>query len=223
MSRNHEVPGWKKVTAATAAALGMFSLTACNEAPAPAPSVSATEANPNSNEAWADRVATVEKYPTIEEAAAYLMGDSDGTGLYSEILSRAGQRGEENLDGSYKVPAEALEALFGPEPTGGYSAGVVGMIAQLNEYYDRFVVAYRTAQQIDPKHPIVCTTTFTNVEKVSNDTIKGRASMTCENVSLLAGTEEGSWDWSAGLSLALDQQEVDGRKTWVITDANDAE
>lgn len=42
MSRNHEVPGWKKVTAATAAALGMFSLTACNEAPAPTPSATAT-------------------------------------------------------------------------------------------------------------------------------------------------------------------------------------
>lgn len=219
-----KLPFWKRGTAA-AVALGALAggavLTGC--APEkPAATATATQSGETNKdqENWADYVATVEQYPDVESAAEYLMGGSDGKGLYSEILSRAGQRGEDTSD-LQGAPAEAIEALFGPEPANGYPANVVGMISQLNEYHDRFVIAYR--QTVEMGTPVSCTTTLTNVERVSSNTVKGRAAMTCVNVGGLIGNKDGDWDWEAGILLTLAQQESGNDKTWVIVDAKDAE
>lgn len=198
------------------------------EAPAPAGTSQtgnlppATPESPSANqEEWASREALVDKYPNAEAAASYLMGGENGDGLYSEILKKAGQRGE-NARETMNAPQDSIVALFGEEPEGGYPASVKGMIAQLNEYYNTFAKAY--LQSVDTGTPVICTTTFTNAHETSGNTVMGIVSQTCTNTNTLPNTEEGALDWTAGLSLTVEQQaNADGKDVWVIVAAEDAE
>jgi len=204
------------VALTTIAALG--SLAGCTDkAPTPAATASQTGEIPK-NENWADYAATVDKYPDAASAAEYLIGNEQGDGVYSRILRYAGHRGEV-LSDTLTAPEDALVALFGPKPAGGYPEQVQNIIDDMNKKYELFAAAYGMTK--DSQYPFSCSVSYTDITTLSDNKVSGITEEKCDTRGLPG---ENKVNFKVVEIITLDKYKDAGGKTaWGIADVKGGE